>query len=124
MSEYDPVQKSDLFSPFGLSGTFGGAGISENSRLDGSVKYKNQLGAFNVGGLYKLGGGTGANRTGNGFVLNLGYNDNHFGVQAVYEKFKNTLKGDPGTLANPVAAKYYNNSAFFLAARYKKRSHF
>lgn len=122
VSEYDPVQKSDLFSPFGLSGTFGGGGgISENSRLDGSIKYKNQFGAFNVGGLTKLGGGTGTKRTGTGYVLNLGYTENNFGVQAVYEEFKNTLKGDPGSSAlNPVAAKYYNNSAFLLAAKYKK----
>ena len=116
-TNYDPVMKSDIMSPLGLSGTLGGGGgVSENTRVDNSLKYKNQIGPVNIGALYKFGarGGTGP---GSGYAVNVGYEQGGFGMQAVYEAFNNqgilSISGGQGTVT------VYNNDAYLLAAKYK-----
>ncbi len=128
---YDPVQNAQLFSPLGFSGTIGGGGgVSEDTRVDNSLKYGNKFGAFNVGALYKFGGVAGQSSAKSGYALNAGYEEGNLGVQAAYEGFNDALAGASATAANitgslaptnnnQVAVTAYNTSAFMLAAKYK-----
>ena len=116
---YDPVP-SDLFSPIGFSGTYGGGGgVSENTRVDSSLKYTNKVGSFNFGTLYKFGGTAGATSAKSGFTLDGGYEEGSFGVQAAYQAFNDALKGAPGAVANTVTVTNYDTKAFMIAAKYK-----
>jgi len=121
--KYDPVQYADLFSPIGFSGTIGGGGgISENTRVANSLKYKNQFGPINVSAMLRL-SGTPNSSTG-GYAFNVGYEDGGFGVQAIYEAFQDVLKTSAGTAVSSTVAPningtIYNTSDFLLAAKYK-----
>lgn len=117
---YDPVQNAQLFSPLGFSGTFGGGGgVSEDTRVDNSLKYANKIGAFNFGGMVKLGSTAGSDAAKSANALNAGYEDGAFGVQAAYEIFKDAKKGNIGVLANTVSVQVSNTKAFMIAAKYK-----
>ena len=117
---YDPVP-SDLFSPIGFSGAYGGGGgVSEDARVDSSLKYTNKIGSFNFGTLYKFGGTAGATSAKSGFTLDGGYEEGSFGVQAAYQVFNDALKGAPSKLTlNAVDVTNYNTKAFMIAAKYK-----
>lgn len=117
--KYDPVQNADLLGPLGFSGSIGGGGgVSENKRIDSSLKYTNKIGPVNFGALYKFGGIAGAASAGSGFTLNGGYEEGNFGVQAAYQTFKDAVKGASGTVANTVAVTVLDTKAFMIAARY------
>ncbi len=46
INRYDPMSAAQAFSPLGWSGTAGGAGDTEDRRLDGSAKYEISTGAL------------------------------------------------------------------------------
>lgn len=143
--KYDPVQNAQLFSPIGYSGTYGGGGgVSEDTRVDNSLKYAKKFGNFNVGGLYKLGGTSGSKSANSAYALNLGYDNGKFGVQTAYQVFKDAVAGyatgsatgiAAGSAlaapagytavagantaqANAVGVKVLNTAAFMVAAKY------
>jgi len=118
---YDPVQAADLFSPLGFSGTYGGGGgVSEDTRIDNSLKYKNKIGQVNFGGFYKFGGVAGITSAQGGYGINVGYEAGDFGIQAAYESFTDALKtGNPATVVGDISVTNYNTTAFFLAAKYR-----
>ncbi len=115
---YDPVP-SDLFSPIGFSGVYGGGGgVSENARVDSSLKYTNKIGSFKFGTLYKFGGTAGATSAKSGFTLDGGYEEGNFGVQAAYQVFNDAVKGTPSsTQTNAVDVANYDTMAFMIAAK-------
>ena len=114
--EYDPVFKSDLFSPLGMSGTTGGGGgTSENARLDNTVRYKIQYGPVQFGALYKFGGLGMADPT-SGYVFNAGYNEGNFGIHAVYEQFYDALKA---TAATTPTVAISDTRAYLINGKYK-----
>jgi predicted porin len=116
---YDPVQNSQLFSPLGFSGTIGGGGgVSEDTRVDNSIKYKNKIGDFNFGALYKFGGVAGNSTAEGGYTLNAGYEAGPFGIQAGYEVFKDALKTGTSTVAGDISVTDYNSNAFMIAGKY------
>jgi predicted porin len=116
---YDPVQNAQLFSPLGFSGTIGGGGgVSEDTRVDNSIKYQNKIGAFNFGALYKFGGVAGNNAAEGGYALNAGYEDGTFGIQGAYEVFTDALKTSTSSVAGDVNVTNYDTTAFFIAAKY------
>lgn len=119
VTTYDPLLQSQAFSALGTSNALGGGGgISEDTRLDNSVKYKNNFGPVNVGVLYKFGGVAGNTSAESGYILNVGYEDGSFGIQGVYESFTDALKGATSSTAGEVNVTNYNNTAYFLAAKY------
>lgn len=119
VANYDPVFQSQSFSALGVSGTIGGGGgISEDTRIDNSIRYKNNFGPVNVGVLYKLGGVAGSSSAGSAYVLNLGYESGPFGIQGVYEEFTDALKGATSSTAGEVNVTNYNTDAYFIAAKY------
>lgn len=118
--DYDPLYRSQTFSVLGESSAIGGGGgISENARLDNSVKYKVKLGSVNVGALYKFGGVAGNASAGSGYVLNVGYDEGPFGIQGVYEAFTDSLKGATSSVAGEVGVTNYDETAFIVAAKYR-----
>lgn len=122
---YDPMQGSQLFSPFGYSGAYGGGAFTEDFRVDNSVKYKNQFGNFNVGALYKFGGQAGSTDAQSAYQLDGGYDDGTFGIEAAYSKFKDGLNAgpvDPSSGTTPtgkVALTAADTDAWMIAAKYK-----
>ncbi len=57
VTNYDPVLQAQTFSALGSSNTIGGGGgISEDTRVDNSIKYKINVSGVNFGALYKFGG--------------------------------------------------------------------
>ncbi len=119
-SVYDPVQNAQLFSPLGFSGTYGGGGgVSEDTRVDGSLKYSNKIDSFNFGALYKFGGVASEYTASSGFALNAGYEQGNIGIQAAYELFNDAVKGVTSSTANEVGVQIYDTKAFMIAAKYK-----
>jgi predicted porin len=52
---YDPMGGSYAFSPIGFSGTWAGAGSTEDARLDQSIKYNWNYSLFHGGVIYQVG---------------------------------------------------------------------
>lgn len=103
---YDPVMKADGFSPFGISGTVGGGGgVSEDTRIDNSVKYIGKFGDVNLSAVYAVGGAGGISDANTGYVLNAGYDNGTFGAQVVFSSFRNEIKESNTTWS--VTSPYY-----------------
>jgi len=115
----DPLNGSQLFSPLGFSGTIGGGGgVSEDTRVDNSIKYTNKTGDFNYGGMYKLGGVAGSGSIASGSAVNAGYTYGPVSVQAAYQEFRDAVKGGSGSVANQVKLSVYNTKATMVGATY------
>jgi len=118
---YDPVQDAQLFSPLGFSGTYGGGGgVSEDTRVDNSLKYTNKIGSFNFGGLLKLGGTLGEATAKTAYALNAGYEEGNFGIQGAYQAFNDAIVGAASALTtNAVDITNENTKSWMVAAKYK-----
>lgn len=117
VSDYDPLFTA-MFSPFGSSGVIGGGGgVSEDTRVDNSVAYKNKVGDIHFGGLYKFGGVAGSSNAQSAMALSGGYESGPVGIQVAYEKFVDAVKGSTGTVANQVKLSIYNTSSYMIAAK-------
>jgi GBP family porin len=120
LSAYDPVQYSQQFSLLGASGGFGGSGgISEDSRVDDSLKYKNSFGPIKITLLYKANSTPGATSAKSAAGASIGYEQGNFGIQGGYETFTDALKGAISTVAGDIKVTAYDNTAFTVAAKYK-----
>ncbi|MFI4940048.1 MAG: porin [Burkholderiales bacterium] len=120
MTDYDPLLQAHSFSLLGVSNAYGGGGgISEDTRLDSSIKYKNTVGPVNVGVLYKFGGVSGNTAAQSGYAFNLGYEAGPFSVQAAYEAFTDALKSSTSTVAGDINVTNYNTTAYLIAAKYQ-----
>src|SRR5207245_11324626 len=63
IAKYDPMGASQAFSLIGFSGTAAGGGVTEDRRLDQSLKYSAKLGAVHLGALYQFSGSSGTTNT-------------------------------------------------------------
>jgi predicted porin len=120
LNTYAPVQKAGLFSVYG-NGVYGaGGGISENGRVDNSIKYQHKIENVNFGLLYGFGSTGGLKKGAQGFAGNLGIETDRFGVQVVYEEFKDVLKtATDTTLSNVIDLTAYDLRDLMLAFKYK-----
>ena len=120
LNSYSPVQKAGLFSIYGNGVYGGGGGISENGRIDSSIKYQHKLGGVNFGLLYGFGSNGGLKKGNQGFAANLGYETERFGVQLVYEEFKDVLKtATDATLSNVIDLTAYDQKTVMLSTKFK-----
>lgn len=134
MNAYAPLGKANLLTPFGNGVLGGGGGISENARLENSVKYTNKSANMNYGVEYTTGNGGGTllglgnsgKYGGKGWALNLGYDNGIFATQWVSESFKDLLKTAPASALasgnnplhyNAIALTAYNQTANLLAVK-------
>jgi predicted porin len=120
---YDALQGSQLFTPIGYSGSYGGGGATENSRVDDSVKYKGQWNAFSLGLLHKFGGVAGSSSARSTDQVSLAYEPGAFGVTVAYQSYKDAMAiGNPNGTTQPlgtVVATAFDTKGLMLAARYK-----
>jgi predicted porin len=116
---YDPLQGAGAFSPLGFLGSLGGGGVAEDLRVDNSVRYASEAGGLKWTGLYKLGGIAGQAAAGSAWALTAAWEHDAWGVQAGYERFRNAVRGLPGTLANTVKVGIFDTQAFMIGARYQ-----
>ncbi len=86
VQQFDPLHASALYSPLGTGAIGGGLGVSENNRLDNSIKYENKVGDFRIALEYKLGqsGDTDASNLGTVFEASVGYKNGPFDSQVTY----------------------------------------
>ncbi len=119
---YDPLGAAQLFSPLGFSGTYGGGGSTEQSRVDSSLKYKVRLGAFNLGALYKFGNVAGAPGAQSGIQANAGYERGPLGLQVSYQASQDAFAlGSPNGTTQPlgtVVATAFDTASWMANLKY------
>jgi len=114
-NDYDPVQFATLFSAAGNSGTLGGgAGVTENSRQDNSVKYTGKTGNASYTAMYKFGNIAGSSSSGSAYGLQGGYQAGNLGLSAGYMSTTDSVN-----LSNTTTGMLVNTSAYLVAAKYK-----
>jgi len=79
---YDPVN-AQLFSPIAFSGSYGGGGQTDNSRVNNAFKYVYKNSGFNANVLYAPGGIAGSSSDGTTIGGQVGYESAKWGVQAI-----------------------------------------
>jgi predicted porin len=131
VNKYDPNYGSQAFSLVGMSGTYAGAGDTEDRRLDSSLKYVATFAdVVHVGALYKFNGSNGAANT--AYQLNFGGEYAGASVDAYYSKVRDGIANAPlsaaqvgelpalgYSLSNSLSATISDNSTFALMALYK-----
>ena len=140
VTKYDPNYGSQAFSLIGMSGTYAGAGDTEDKRVSNSLKYLvNVADVAHVGLMYKFNQATGATDT--LYQANVGAEYAGASVDAYYAKTNDAITtsslsaaqvtdlGTQGTLlglpagyfsvGNSLAATVSDNTTFSLMASYK-----
>ena len=101
---YDALQGAQMFTPIGFSGSYGGGGATDNSRVDSSLKYKLKVSDFTFGLVYKFGGVSGNNSAKNVTEFNAQWEMGGFGIMAAYQSTKDmTSVGNPAGTINASA---------------------
>jgi len=118
ISIFDPMMGSQAFSPLGFSGTYGGGGATDDSRVDNSVKYRVAFGDFTLGALYKFGGVAGSNSAQGAYEVNGVYAAGPLGVQLGYQQFKDAFAIGNNTGAGSVKVTAEDTKAYMLSAKY------
>jgi len=89
--------------------------------MDGSTAASNtrtKTRDINFGLLYGFGSNGGLKHGNEGYSANLGYENKRFGVQLVYQQFKDVLKTATDlTLSNVIDLTAYDQTAVLLAAK-------
>lgn len=116
---YDPMQGSQVFSPFGYFGSFGGGGFTEDFRIDNSVKYKHQIGPVNFGLVYKFGGQAGSTDAMSAYQATVGYDNGTFGIQGTYSMFKDGITATSSPALGQLNLLIADTEAWMIAAKYK-----
>ncbi len=129
LTRYAPLQKASMLTPYGNGVLGGGGGISENSRVDYSIKYQNRIGNSNFAIMQGLGGVGGLRKGAAGTAMNLGYDNGRLGIQVVLERFRDLLKtsttGCYDTACNApnpnnqISLTAYDQRAALLALKYR-----
>jgi len=121
MITYDPMDGSQVFSPFGYSGSYAGGGFTGNLRLDNSVrwKYTSKTDGWNVGALYKFGGQSGSTSAQTSYQATAGYVNGGFGIQGGYEKYKDALSAASSAVLGTLNVTAADTEAYMIAAGYK-----
>jgi GBP family porin len=114
---FDPQQGSQAFSPIGFSGSYGGGGFTDDSRVDNSLKYKLTAGDFTIGALYKFGGVAGSSSAQSAYELNGVYASGPFAVQLGYQAFKDALSLGNASGTGTLKATAADTKAYMLSAK-------
>lgn len=69
IGKYDPLGAANAFSLIGFSGTPAGGGVTEDRRLDQSLKYYAKYDWLHLGALYQFSGASGSINTGYQFMI-------------------------------------------------------
>ena len=88
----DPLSGSYAFSLVGFSSVASGGGVSEDARLDKSLRYSNSYGPFRLAALYQLSGTTLRNGNDDGYQVDIGADYHGLSIDAVFAVKHNALK--------------------------------
>jgi predicted porin len=114
---FDPLLGSQAFSPLGFSGSYGGGGYTDDSRVDNSLKYKVSISDFTLGLMYKFGGVAGSTSAQSAYQINAVYATGPFAVQAGYEEFKDAFSlANSGT--DTIKATAADTKSFMVAGKF------
>jgi predicted porin len=125
---YDPMGGSYAFSPIGFSGTWAGAGSTEDGRLDQSLKYTWNYGPVHAGVIYQLGnygGGSTTDWVHDDLQGDIGFIYQGFSIDGTVAKVRGMVSGSPlsPSPANigltGLAASISDNVEWMLTAKYK-----
>jgi predicted porin len=116
--QFDAILGSQAFSPLGFSGTYGGGGFTDDSRVDNSLKYVVPVGDFTLGALYKFGGVAGSTSAQSAYELNGVYSSGPLAVQLGYEAFKDALSLTNATGTGTLKATAADTKSYMLSAKY------
>lgn len=126
LQKYDPQLQSQAFSPIGTSGAAAGGGITEDSRLDNSLKYALQHRFARVVVMHQFSSHNG--QPGTADEVDVGGDLAGFSVDAALIKVHDALSAasltaaqnavSPGTLAGTVS----NNTMWSLQGKYVRRT--
>ncbi len=127
VASYDPYGTSYAFSAIGNSSTFvAGAGDTELSQYNMSVKYQLTYNRFRVGALGQLGGYDQRNNAESAYQFGLGGDFGGLSIDAIYAYAKDAVTLSNYTSGAPtpdtLKATLANVSAEVVAARYKWRA--
>jgi hypothetical protein len=89
ISQYDPLAAAQAFSVIGYSGVAAGGGVTQDRRLDQSLKYFYANGGYHAGAQYRFNGSNGASRT--AAELQLGADFDGVSVDGYYGKMRDTI---------------------------------
>jgi predicted porin len=125
---YDPMGASFAFSPLGFSGTWAGAGSTEDGRFDQSIKYTWLYGPLHAGVIYQI-GNYGSSSTTDWVHDNLegdiGFVYQGFSIDATAGKAHgvvsaSSLAPSPSNIGlTTLAATISDNTEFMITAKYK-----
>ncbi len=140
VGKYDPAGGSYNYSLIGLSGKpVAGGGVTDDGRIDDTLKYKVEYGPIHFGALYKfIDGSAGAGKTADndGYQFDLGGNFGGFGLDVVGGHFNQAITYGalngcqyfgtgctaPATIVpnanNTLAGKAYDTSDVSVGANY------
>jgi predicted porin len=131
INTYDPQAQSLAFSVIGYSGVAGGAGATEDARLDSALRYTYAHGPFRLAALHQFGGEGG--NPGGANEVDLGGDYGGLSVDAIYSHLSDAISpasltaaqtaAAPGTLAATISdntsysvqAKFVHNAAKIYA---------
>ncbi len=125
---YDPMGGSYAFSPLGFNGAFGGGGVTQDGRLDQSIKYRWEYGPVHAGAMYQVGnyGNSGNSMWPHDAVqADIGASYLGFSVDGTFSKIRGAVSTALlGTTANflgnqTLAATISDNTSFMATAKYK-----
>jgi predicted porin len=98
IAKYDPLSASQAFSLIGFSGTTAGGGVTEDRRLDQSLKYTGKYGALHLGALYQFSGASGSTNT--AFQATIGGDFAGGSIDAYYAKKYDAVAAAPLALTD------------------------
>ena len=115
--DYDPVNAL-MFSPINFSGSYGGGGATDDSRIDNSVKYALKSGKFNFDFLYGFGEVAGSKSARSTTQAGVGYEDGALGIQFGMQRTNDASSMSGNVLPNTVNVTWENTVGYLLAAKY------
>jgi predicted porin len=125
---YDPMGGSYAFSPIGFSGTWAGAGSTEDGRLDQSIKYNWNYGLVHGGVIYQVGNYGDSSTTDwvhDDLQGNIGFIYQGFSIDGTAAKVRGMVSASPlsPSPANVgltgLAATISDNIEWMVTAKYK-----
>ncbi|HXY05810.1 MAG TPA: porin [Burkholderiaceae bacterium] len=119
---FDPILGSQAFSPMGFSGSYGGGGYTDDSRVDNSLKYRLAVGDFDLGALYKFGGVAGAFSAQSAWEANVVYAAGPLAIQWGYESFWDGFSVNNNTGNGTVKVTAADTQAYMISAKYSWRA--
>ena len=97
VGKYDPLGAANAFSLIGFSGTTAGGGVTEDRRLDQSLKYSGKFDMLHLGALYQFSGSSGTTNT--AAQLQVGLEGSGWSIDAYYAKKYDAIATAPLTAA-------------------------